>query len=231
MRIARNDVIAYTVSRQVGNSFYISVQNGEVMVSAPWYLSKERIQAAVHEKAKWISEKIREYEDQEIQKRNYVNGKNVKILGENYKLVISYENTKLPKLEVVENEVKITMPSRYKKMDSSDVIGILLEKMYDRIAAEEIENIMEKTRIMLGFAPEDYEVKRMRNAIAKCSSDKKITINPDITVYSRKTIEYIVLHEYCHLKYKTHAKGFYEMLETYMPDYEKREKEIVGKQY
>lgn len=230
MKITKNDVIAYTVNRQIGNGFYISVQNGEVMVSAPWYLSKERIQEAVNDKAKWISEKIREYEDKEIQKRNYVNGKNVKILGENYKLVIGYENIKLPKLEVIENEIKITMPNRYKKMNISDVIGILLEKMYDRIATEEIENIMEKTRIMLGFAPEDYEIKRIRNAIAKCSEDR-ITINPDITVYSREIIEYIVLHEYCHLKYKTHAKGFYEMIKTYMPNFKKYEKEIIGKQY
>jgi len=229
MSMLRNDVIAYTVSRAMGNSFYISVQNGEVIVSAPWYLSKEKIQAVVHEKAKWISEKIREYEDKEIQKRNYVNGRNVKILGENYKLVISYENTKLPKLEVVENEIKIAMPVKYKKLDNSDVVGIMLEKMYDRIAEEEIENIMEKTRIMLGFAPEDYEIKRMRERLAKCDEDKKITINPDIAVYSREAIEYIVLHEYCHLKYKTHAKGFYEMIEKYMTNYKKFEKEIIGK--
>ena len=118
------------------------------------------------------------------------------------------------------------MPIKYKKMDNSDVVGIMLEKMYDRIAEEEIENIMEKTRIMLGFAPEDYEIKRIKDRLAKCDEDKKITINPDITVYSRKTIEYIVLHQYCHLKYKTHAKGFYDLIKRYMPDYEKQQEEL-----
>lgn len=231
MKVLKNDVIAYTVSRVMGNNFYISVQNGEVCVSAPWYLSKEKIQAAVEEKAKWISEKMREYENKAIQKRNYVIGKKVKIFGEDFALHISFENIKLPKLEVQENKVNIALPSQYKKLDYSDIVGILLEKMYDRLASKEIENIMEKTRIMLGFAPEDYEIRRMKNCIAKCGTDKKIAINPDITVYSKKAIEYVVLHEFCHLKYKTHAKGFYEMLEAYMPDYERRAKEIIGKEY
>ncbi len=226
MPLVKNDVIAYTVSRVANKGCYISVENGEVFVQAPWYITKEKIQSLVEEKAKWISEKLREYENESIQQRNYVIGKQVQILGENFKLVLHYENIKLPKLEVNEKVVNITMPIRYKKVDTSDIVGILLEKMYERLAEQEMEDIMEKTRLMLGIAPEDYEIKRMKNTFGKCGIDKKITINPDITRYDRRTIEYLVLHEFCHLKYKTHAKGFYEMLKQYMPDYEKQEKKI-----
>lgn len=231
MQMLKNDVIAYTVSRVANGGCYISIQNGEVLVQAPWYITKEKIQALVEEKAKWISEKIREYENQAIKKRNYVIGKQVKILGENFKLELNYQNVKLPKLEVNEEVVNITMPIRYKKIDSSDIVGILLEKMYERLAMREIEDVMEKTRTMLGIAPEDYEIKRMKNAIAKCDENKKITINPDIVRYSRETIEYVVLHEFCHLKYKTHAKGFYDMLKQYKPNYITQEKKLENLVY
>ena len=53
------------------------------------------------------------------------------------------------------------------------------------------------------------------------TEEKKIVISPDIVKYDRRTIEYIVLHEFCHLKYKTHSKGFWQMIKTYMPNYEK----------
>ena len=53
--------------------------------------------------------------------------------------------------------------------------------------------------------------------------DKKILINPRIVKYKREVIEYIILHEFCHLKYKNHTKSFYNMLEKYMPDYKKYE--------
>ena len=82
---------------------------------------------------------------------------------------------------------------------------------------------MEKLRINLGFAPEDYEIKEMKNCMAKCTEDKKIIINPKIAKYNKRTIEYIVLHQFCHLKYKTHAKGFWKLIEQYMPDYKEYE--------
>lgn len=231
MQLVKNDVIAYTVSRVANGGCYISVQNGEVQVQAPWYITKEKIQTLVEEKAKWISEKLREYEDESIKKRNYVLGKQVKILGENFKLELQYDNVKLPKLAVEEKIVKITMPNRYKKVDTSDIVGILLEKMYERLARQEIEDAMEKTRIMIGIAPEDYEIKRIKNTLAKCGNDKKIIINPDIAMYSRETIDYIILHEFCHLKYKTHAKKFYEMIEQYMPNYEEQARKIGNLNY
>lgn len=60
------------------------------------------------------------------------------------------------------------------------------------------------------------------NKVGKCE-DGKITINPEIVKYNRKIIDYAVLHEYCHLKFKTHAKGFYKLLEKYEPNYKEYE--------
>ena len=76
---------------------------------------------------------------------------------------------------------------------------------------------MEKTRIMLGFAPEEFEIKKI-NTFGKCE-DGKIIINPEIVKYGRKIIDYIVLHQYCHLKYKTHCKAFYNLLAKYEINY------------
>lgn len=73
----------------------------------------------------------------------------------------------------------------------------------------------------MGFAPEEYEIEKMK-MLGKCE-DGKITINPEIVKYSRKLIDYVVLHQYCHLKFKTHAKGFYELLKQYEPNYKKYE--------
>ena len=49
--------------------------------------------------------------------------------------------------------------------------------------------------------------------------------------YKRKTIEYIVAHEFCHLKYKSHGKRFYQLIEKYIPDYKRNEKEISEYEY
>ena len=70
----------------------------------------------------------------------------------------------------------------------------------------------------MGFAPEDYIIKRLKeNKMAECLSQEGIiVINPDIVKYSKETIEYIIIHEFCHLKYKTHSKKFYELEKKYI---------------
>lgn len=226
-----SNVIAYTIDRALNNSFYISVQNGEVVVKAPWYFSREKIEEIIEEKKKWITEKLREYENENIKKRNYIKNNKVKILGENFTLKIVYSNVKLPKLNVENKIVEITIPVKYKKVDNSDIVGILIEKMYEQIAEKEVESSMEKMRVMMGTAPEDYEIKRMKNVLGLCTNEKKIIINPDIAVYDKNVIDYIVLHEYCHLKYKNHTRSFYDLLKKYMPNYEKSAEKISNFKY
>lgn len=146
----------------------------------------------------------------------------VPVLGVDYKVKIIYKNIKITELDVEGRIIKISLPNKYKKISNNEVLDLAIEKMYEQIANIEIERAMEKNRIMLGFAPEEYEIVKM-NKLGFCE-DNKITINPEVVKYSRKVIDYIVLHQYCHLKFKTHAKGFYKLIEKYQPDYKKYEK-------
>ena len=102
----------------------------------------------------------------------------------------------------------------------------MIDKMYYMIAEKEVESAMEKTRKMVGLAPEEYKIKKIKYAWGTCSSRKVITINQNLMMYSRKAIEYVILHEICHLKYMNHSKKFWEMVESYMPDYKEAEKEL-----
>ena len=147
----------------------------------------------------------------------------VPVLGTDYKVKIIYKNIKVAELDVEDKIIKISLPNKYKKANNERILDIAIDKMYEQIAKVEIERAMEKTRILLGFAPEDYEIKKMYNELGRCEKNK-IIINPEIVKYGRDVIDYIVLHEYCHLKYKTHCKGFIKMLEKYEPNFEKYEK-------
>ena len=152
----------------------------------------------------------------------------VPLLGTDYKVKIIYKNVKYAELDVEDKLIKISLPSKYKKANNEKILDIAIDKMYEQIAKVEVERAMEKTRILLGFAPEDYEIKKIKNALGKCEN-KKITINPEIVKYDRNVIDYIVLHQYCHLKYKTHSKGFINMLKEYEPNFDKYEEIILNK--
>ena len=151
----------------------------------------------------------------------------VPVLGTDYKVKIIYKNIKVAELDVEDKIIKISLPNKYKKANNERILDIAIDKMYEQIAKVEIERAMEKTRILLGFAPEDYEIRKMSEELGRCE-ENKITINPEIVKYDREIIDYIVLHEYCHLKYKSHCKSFIKMLEKYEPNYKKYERIVAN---
>ncbi len=156
--------------------------------------------------------------------------KNVKIFGINYQLDVTYKYIKVPKLKVEEQSIKIVLPNKYKKIENETILKLLINKMYEAIAEKELDTMMEKVRLTLKFAPEDYEIARIDKTLGKCYNDK-IIINPDIVMYKKETIEYIIFHEFCHLKFKRHSKKFYDMIKSYFPNYEDCAYEVAGMQY
>ncbi len=149
------------------------------------------------------------------------NTRTIKILGIKHNINLSYKNIKAPTINLINKNLDIILPNKYRKIPEEQILKVLTQKLYDKIAENEIEKIMEKVRVETGLAPEDFEIKRLRKSLANCNVETSfITINPDIVAYDEKTIEYVILHEFCHLKYKIRTKNFWKMIKTYMPNYE-----------
>lgn len=147
----------------------------------------------------------------------------ITILGQKFDLKVAYKNVTVTELNFENSEVKVILPLKFRNKDIRKILNIILNKMYEQIAKNKIEVIMEKIRSKLKFAPEDYKIAVMKKSMAKCNNSKEIIVNPYIMRYDLQTVEYIILHEYCHLKYKTHSKGFWELIRKAMPQYEKYE--------
>ena len=144
----------------------------------------------------------------------------VKIFGKEISIKVIYTRIKNPELDLVGNIINVYLPNKYKKTGNIEIVKLAIDKMYDEIARIEIEEIMEETRIMLnGLAPENYEIKRISGKLAKTLKNRTIIINPEIVKYDKQVLRYIVLREFCHLKYRTNSTKYFEMLGKYMANY------------
>lgn len=216
----KNDVITYTVDKTSNSSLYISIHNGEVIVKAPWYYTTKQIQEVVEEKKNWILKHLAEYIEAENIRRQKINTEPVFVFGKQYDVLVKYENTKNPTLNLLKKYIEIILPAKYIDLDKTKIIQATLSKMYTSIAKDEMDAIFEDVRHLLGFAPEDFKIKSLaRDYLAQCSN-QIITINPAIIQYSHEMIRFIVIHEFCHLKYKNHTKSFYELMEKYIFNYD-----------
>lgn len=151
----------------------------------------------------------------------------VSVLGKSLNLNIKYKKINVPELDMNDNEVNIYLPMRYKDTGAVDIVSEAIKKMYDEIAEIEIANSMEKIRVMLGFSPEDYILKRMNDSFIKNNRNKTITINPDIAKYSRKIIETSLIQAFCKTKFKENSKEYKNLLQKSINRYENFEYRIV----
>lgn len=152
-----------------------------------------------------------------------MNNNTIKVFGEDYNAKLIYKNIKIIEINIKSHDIEIYTPNKYKHIDNEKLLEIVTRRIYDMIAEVEVESIMEKTRIMLkGLAPEDYRIERLPagKLAAFSDSDRTIIINPDIIKYRKEILEYTVLHEFCHLKYKKHVKGFKDMIRAHMPEFQ-----------
>lgn len=101
-------------------------------------------------------------------------------------------------------------------------------KKQEKIETEDIEklelvvrNCIEKYTKLLKETPNKVRIKDINYAWGSCSSKRNITINKKLAKKDEKVIEYVILHEMCHLKYMNHAKEFWDLVETHMPEYKK----------
>ena len=221
-----NKTIAYTVSKARVKNLYISVENGEVVIKAPWYVTNSQIQEVVESKRDWIIKKLEEYKTSPRKAKEYADGEKFQVLGKAYTLNIYFKEIEKAKLNVFDGNIDVVLPLEYSESDNTAIIKKMIEKMYFMIAEREVDMAMEKWTREVGLAPEEFRIRKVKTSWGTCSSTKKITINQDLMMYSREAIEYVVLHEICHLKYMNHSKKFWEMVESYMPDYKIYEKEL-----
>jgi predicted metal-dependent hydrolase len=77
---------------------------------------------------------------------------------------------------------------------------------------------------MINVTPRRITVKLLRRRWGSTTKDGVLNFNANLMKASVEAIEYIVLHELCHLKISNHSQKFWQLMESAMPNYKDRAK-------
>ena len=156
---------------------------------------------------------------------------------------IKYSKIKNIYIQIKDGKVIVKAPRRVSKKEiekileqKSEWIQKTIEKETKKqekkplYTKEEFKEIVEKYANELvkqtGLVPNKITIKKIKYAWGSCSSKKNITINLELIKYSEQAIRYVILHEFCHIKYMNHSKDFWNLVEKYMPNYKQVKKEF-----
>lgn len=162
---------------------------------------------------------------------------------DNSEYEIKYSKIKNIYIQIKDGKVIVKAPRRVSKKEiekileqKSEWIKKTIEKETKKqekkplYTKEEFKEIVEKHANELvkqtGLVPNKITIKQIKYAWGSCSNKKNITINLELKKYSKQAIRYVILHEFCHIKYMNHSKDFWNLAEKYMPDYKQVKKEF-----
>ena len=72
---------------------------------------------------------------------------------------------------------------------------------------------------MIGIQPVKVNIKKMRTRWGSASKDNIINLNEHLLKAPKGAIDYVILHEICHLKIRNHSHHFWELVRKFMPNY------------
>jgi hypothetical protein len=155
--------------------------------------------------------------------REYVSGETHRYLGRQYRL----------KVQQGENEgVKLTRGYFYitvrDKADTGRVESLLTEwyrRQARRVFNAQLDSCFERVRFLKLDYP-DMEIRRMETRWGSCTPDGKILLNLKLMQVPKRYLDYVIVHELCHLKEHHHGANFYRLLDRVMPDWETRRAEL-----
>ncbi len=214
--------IPYQLTRKARKRICIRISPDlSVRVSAPPQATEKQIQRVLSNKAHWIAKKLDELESFHPlpTPKEYISGETFCYLGRQYRLKVEPVGSKYAKLKG-----KFLIVTAEDKHDRQ-AVKKAVESWYRQRAEQTFERYQKKCADVVGRhgIPEaTLTLRKMRTRWGSCSSTGRITINTNLIQAPVHCIEYVIMHELCHLKHHNHSKAFYKLLTQCMPDWQKR---------
>ncbi|MDY0213859.1 MAG: SprT family zinc-dependent metalloprotease, partial [Desulfuromonadaceae bacterium] len=94
-----------------------------------------------------------------------------------------------------------------------------LLRWYKRQAHELLEKKVKRLALKVGAQPASIEIKTFKARWGSCSINGKLQFNLLIVLAPERIVDYVVVHELCHLLQHNHSAAYWREVERVMPDY------------
>ena len=195
-------------------------RDGHISVRAPQHLSEEQIDDVVSRKRLWIYRNLAEWRDLNATRvvREWVNGEGFLYLGASYRLLLVQEQDEALKLK----DGRFCLQRNLVEAGGQELARRVFESFYTSKGIERIQRRVAQFAPKVGVSPLSIEVKEMGYRWGSCTSDGRLSFHWKCMMATPKVIDYIVVHELCHMHQRDHTEVFWNEVDKVIPDYYER---------
>ena len=222
-----NNIINYSINKKSNvKNITIKVKHpNTVTIVSPKSVNNEFIHDLVISRSRWILNKLNEFKNKESENPPilFVDGDKIPYLGNYYTLnVYKEKNTIKCSLIFEENKFIAKVPFNISSNDQYIKLRELLINLYLTEGGKLIKERISIYSKKLNLYHESITLKEQNTSWGTCSSKGNIYINWKVLLAPLDILDYVLVHELCHLKHMNHSKEYWSLVGTIFPDYKEK---------
>lgn len=216
------DTINFYINYKKKKSVRIYIDSyGNVEVQAPKGTPVEYVIQLLEEKWDWIQKTRKEMKERALgpQEKAYDQGENFLYLGNTYPIQISQDASTRQDCAVFE-EGKLHI---HVKQLEDEKIKQALKRFYYQQCKLLVEKSIKSYQSNFKIKPRSIRISDSSRTWGTCDSNQQLTFNWKLAMAPPRVIDYVVVHEMCHLVHLNHDRSFWRLVGKIMPDYKELE--------
>lgn len=186
-------------------------------------MKSEEVDKIVQKKSQWIKEKIRFNSEVKhpFKEKEYVSGEAIVYTGRHFRLKLLERPVTTP-ARLNGGLLIVPVAAELNETDRTAIVKMSVEEWYMKVALSKFKDRSEFYKNRFEQKPTDIIVKSLKSRWGSCYKSRVIAFNWRIIMAPLRIIDYVVLHEMCHLKYHDHSPKYWDLLGSIIPDWRER---------
>jgi len=196
---------------------YLSIdEEGLLIIKSP-KVPTSYINKLVISKAQWINQARAKQQHKKAKLKDIWHNKELYLWGERY--TVEFYLNSHSSYSIKNSHIVIC----YKDIDSIDYI---IYDIYKDQAKEHIPPLVEKLAKQMELYPNRLSFRRTKRQWGSCSAKNNISLNTMLAKLPKDLVQYIIIHELSHIRYKNHQREFWSLVAKYEPRYKQLTQEL-----
>jgi len=217
--------VPYVIERSTRRRKTIEIQfleGGRLRVAAPEIASRASVEGHLASRSALIVRRMNGHARTDpVPNREYVNGETFEYLGRQARLRVVTRAIPGSSAKLARGRLEVTLSSHSVEARVDAVRHALLD-WYRGLAIRRLRERVSYFAPHVGVTPTDVLLRSQERRWGSCSRDGVVRFNWRIVMAPASLIDYVVVHELCHLRHAHHDESFWRLVASVLPDYQLR---------
>lgn len=213
-------LLEYELRRSKRRSIGFLITDDGLRITAPRWVTMADIEVAIHEKQRWIINKLTERREREQHSlratMRWEDGAKLPYLGYDIELKIASAQRAGVHFDAEQKHLIVSLPMEASEQQLKDRVQSWLQQEAKRVFLQRLPVFAEK----LGVQYRSMSLSSATTRWGSCTSDGKIRLNWRLIHFSPEVIDYVVAHELAHLREMNHSPRFWQTVQSVFPEFE-----------